>query len=398
LPGVVAFCGAGMSAATPLSLPTTYQFFKSITHGGLHSEHPMTAYTQGGFKKLLAYLFNTRDIAKYDLELLYRYLEWVLKAEKEFLYPTAFLFQTTASGNLQLDPSPKDIDDDLNSRLPLHVGHYNNARVWIERIQEALRRSFNWEYLVRSSKGKEAAEVYSPLIQILVSANKRRALSFGAVTAFTLNWDTSWEAIAVNEMARKRVSKILGISIDDPPFLNGFRQRFDERVYDSTEWSKALMFPGITLIRLHGSILWRRSIETGDVYMSQLSSPEHPRADSGLEQCLIYPGGKTEAVSTHPWDSLLAQFRDVLQQADVLLIIGYSFRDKHINDDILKAMESNKQLRIISANPDDFTILAKADADAKGFFEKVEGTRLRSIVGYWPDTQKEIALELSSST
>jgi SIR2-like domain len=81
--------------------------------------------------------------------------------------------------------------------------------------------------------------------------------------------------------------------------------------------------PGsVRLLKLHGSIDWKRS---GDAVVYE---EVHP-GDRYQPAIIIGAGNKLRHFG--PYLDLYSTFRDSLRQARFLVVIGYSFRDEHIN-------------------------------------------------------------------
>jgi len=117
-------------------------------------------------------------------------------------------------------------------------------------------------------------------------------------------------------------------------------------------------------IKLHGSFNWR---------------------DSDLQQLIITGQSKSQKIKMVGlldwyWDML----KDILKQGTVkLLIIGYGFRDIHLNKLIEQAvLENNLKLYIISPNsPRDTQLLAKKKPISSSIRKRIK--RLFSIRYYW---------------
>jgi hypothetical protein len=124
------------------------------------------------------------------------------------------------------------------------------------------------------------------------------------------------------------------------------------------EWSSSGQFPinqtGISLLKLHGSIDWALRNAT--------PSPESPMPHSQIETAsedevkqmsfrpaLIF-GGKNKLTAAGPFLDLLRAFSAALNSCERLTVIGYSFRDEHINEYIRQWINANPRatIRIIN--------------------------------------------------
>jgi hypothetical protein len=127
------------------------------------------------------------------------------------------------------------------------------------------------------------------------------------------------------------------------------------------EWLKSGTFTlgtsGIQLIKLHGSIDWARDykVETSTDadktgmprYVLTIISPDNIEKE-GYKPAVIF-GQRNKLTTEGPFLELLRVFRTKLFAAERLTVIGYSFRDPHVNEYIWQWMSStnNNQLRII---------------------------------------------------
>jgi hypothetical protein len=160
----------------------------------------------------------------------------------------------------------------------------------------------------------------------------------GYVTIGTLNYDNSIE---------------LAASAGSIPVHTGIQ-----------EWSETghIHAPseGVFLLKLHGSIDWRRDqVAYGaltnrvphDRYYCQEPPVQHPH-DGSFTPALIF-GGPNKLTASGPYLDLLAAFRDELEKADRLTVVGYSFRDDHVNEFISRWINAfdEHQLRIVSPAP-----------------------------------------------
>lgn len=99
----------------------------------------------------------------------------------------------------------------------------------------------------------------------------------------------------------------------------------------------------VQLIKIHGSVDWFR-IASPPIYEGGLKlALEDPivRTDQWPSEgglCMMIAGRDGKERLETPFSALLRRFYLGLQHADILVIIGYSFSDKHINNQIRKFM------------------------------------------------------------
>ena len=117
------------------------------------------------------------------------------------------------------------------------------------------------------------------------------------------------------------------IDISDPPQLEKFRNNF---------WSKGTGLQNFLYMKLHGSYGWKSS-RTGTAMVIG-----HDKAGSIAREPLL------------KW--YLDVFSEVLSTANItLVVVGYGFMDRHINEIIIRAAQTGLQLHVISPmQPKDF--------------------------------------------
>lgn len=170
----------------------------------------------------------------------------------------------------------------------------------------------------------------------------QRKLTNPRVKLFTLNYDTLFEDAA-------RLSNAILIDGFSYTFPRTFSGRFFDYDIVQREGSKLkeednFVQRVLHLHKLHGSINWTRKEDTNEVLMEQ--KPENP--------LMVYPReSKYEDSYEQPFFEMMARFqRNLRQSNDTLLIcIGYSFNDKHINSAIEEALNQNPGFRLAVIDP-----------------------------------------------
>jgi len=114
----------------------------------------------------------------------------------------------------------------------------------------------------------------------------------------------------------------------------------------------------VRLLKLHGSVLWYRTVEGAFYKVLQRVPQEYNTLITGeeLEQLIAYPvTGKPIHVA--PLAYAMNELRNRLEEVSQCIIIGYSMRDQHIQDIFIEVLKRNDKLKLILVNPDPFTIL-----------------------------------------
>ncbi len=106
----------------------------------------------------------------------------------------------------------------------------------------------------------------------------------------------------------------------------------------------------IRLLKLHGSINWawdRSENVEGHLPQEIVAVTDDPAADTRPPAVVFGQRGKLRAQG--PFLSLLAEFESQLAAADQLIVIGYSFRDDHVNEVIRRwtAEDINRNIVVI---------------------------------------------------
>lgn len=124
-----------------------------------------------------------------------------------------------------------------------------------------------------------------------------------------------------------------------------------------SDWSEHGSFdvsgPGLHLLKLHGSIDWHRQDITASenrlpaVAFRQLAPEEVKQHD--LRPAVIF-GNRNKLTAEGPFLDLLRVFQNELMSSNMLTIVGYSFRDPHVNVYISQWLngDSTRVLRIVN--------------------------------------------------
>jgi len=157
------------------------------------------------------------------------------------------------------------------------------------------------------------------------------------IVIFTTNYDR-----AIEEYCSK----------DDNRYfcVDGFKLHHDSArfIWNKGDFSYADAITDKTkvfLFKLHGSLNWKKHTRYGIERTTYERKPTDPNYE---EDFLIYPtlSPKEESNGREPYNAILKKFDDIMKSVDVCIVIGFSFRDDHINE-IFKTFIANGKIFIV---------------------------------------------------
>ncbi|HUW32533.1 MAG TPA: hypothetical protein VM223_13060 [Planctomycetota bacterium] len=150
------------------------------------------------------------------------------------------------------------------------------------------------------------------------------------VTVANLNWDNAIELLASEG----------NVVVDSG--LNGWCETGSFQKQDL----------GITLLKLHGSCSWAYSNERGVMVHEVVQEIDPQALESRETRPAVIFGLRNKLTAAGPFMDMLRAFKDNLSSADRLTIIGYSFRDEHVNVHIAGWLNQHPESRIVVIDPD----------------------------------------------
>ena len=194
-----------------------------------------------------------------------------------------------------------------------------------------------------------------------------RKASEPRVQLFTTNYDTLFEQAA----QEGGYAVIDGFSFTSPRIFSGryfdydIVQRERTRLKDEGSFVSKVFH----LYKMHGSLTWERT-EQGRV--QQVDSTESP--------LIVYPASdKYESSYEQPYFEMMSRFQQALRRENTLLIVlGFGFRDKHIQNVILEAVNQNPSFQLVIVNYNGNETINREEL--KEYFDGSEIKRNVSIV------------------
>jgi hypothetical protein len=147
-----------------------------------------------------------------------------------------------------------------------------------------------------------------------------------AVAVASLNYDTIFDTSATDQ----------GLKID-----YGLTTWNAKKI---VQWSKA----DLRLLKLHGSLNWYAKGE------NILVDP--PEDESSYQKMMIFGGLNAKLNPDGPYLQLRYHFENLLLKTNVLVVIGYSFRDAHMNSVIRRWVSSRRKAKMIIVDPGDLQL------------------------------------------
>ena len=147
---------------------------------------------------------------------------------------------------------------------------------------------------------------------------------------FTLNYDLLLEK-AIEELSLPYFTGFIG---NVKPFFISDSVDDYQGIYVKKSWTK--------LWKLHGSLNFKKTPE-GKIFIENNIGGE-------FENLLVYPSmDKYLSSRKAPFISYLDRFRRyMLENEKVLLVLGYSFSDEHINEIIINGLNNNTRLSVFA--------------------------------------------------
>jgi len=163
-----------------------------------------------------------------------------------------------------------------------------------------------------------------------------RKPSDSRIQVFTTNYDTLFEQ-AANDSGFTIVD---GFSYTQPRVFSGryFDYDFVNRERSRLKNEESFVTKVFHLYKLHGSLTWEKD-KKGRII--QTPKPKDP--------LIIYPASdKYESSYEQPYFEMMSRFQNSLRRENVLLIVvGFGFKDKHIQSAILEAVDQNPNFQLV---------------------------------------------------
>ena len=150
---------------------------------------------------------------------------------------------------------------------------------------------------------------------------------------------------------------------EDWELVNGFRFTTNLQLNDwRNKWGSDTDKPHLYLVKLHGSIAWQR--ESGKIVQTDVTGRR-----TSDDDIMILPTLGPKYYEKSPFRELRDRFKEILSDIDVLVVIGFSYRDPEINGIIKNRLKGGMVVVSVSPEPDQI----KAISDISSESVKIKG-------------------------
>jgi len=223
----------------------------------------------------------------------------------------------------------KDLES-LLSRAKLYLSFKEDAvvEVFVEKIEQMIYEQCNFQLLDKS--------VHLEFVKQLTNRKSKQ----GRLKVFTTNYDTAFEQAG----SEGGYVLIDGFSFTQPRKFNGKYFDYDIVIREGSRIAADENFASnvFHLYKLHGSVNWEKREE------------EVVQVDNPAKALMIYPNNnKYESSYEQPYFEMMSRLQSELRKkgTNTLIVVGFSFADKHIFTMIKEALNHNASLNLIIIEP-----------------------------------------------
>ena len=237
-----------------------------------------------------------------------------------------------------------DLENILQSLTEFHSGPRETTHLFYQQPEQDLGKHQNqFPKLIKSIKNHLRKELEVPSsVDYLISLKGLLHRSH-TVEIFTLNYDSVVETFCEKY---------------DIQCSDGF-----DLYWNPTSFGKD---KSVNLYKLHGSLYWFKT-ENGKLVKIPVKNLDVGNisyySDEGIsDEGMIYPTSIKE-LELDPYSYLRNKFIEKLSYADLLVVVGYSFRDKELVNIVKDKMKANHKLWLLIADLEPETIKQKILSD-----------------------------------
>ncbi len=206
-------------------------------------------------------------------------------------------------------------------------GHAETLKEFEGMLENEIFKNYSWNH----SDDKTIDKIFSAFFNLIKKHGEE-------IIVFTTNYDRSIEEYCSNGSNKLRCI--------DGFYLDQYNNRFLWAKGDYGYMGKNNAGHDVFLYKIHGSLNWKKHTKYGIERTTYERKPEDSNYD---EDFLIYPtlSPKDEAEGKEPYNTILKKFDEKLKSLDICIVIGFSFRDKHVNEKMEDFVNEGKTLIVL---------------------------------------------------
>jgi hypothetical protein len=215
-------------------------------------------------------------------------------------------------------------------------------------LRSTIRHEIIREYRMIDPNAVRSA--YEPLLDLVFSYLDS---AVHCLPIFTTNYDLAIETLSETLYSTYELTEGLEL---DPFSKTAHWNRSEYDLYSPREGRRNLV-----QFKLHGSVDWIRLGKSGRIVRAPAM---YDAMDSDeYQNAIIYPTGD-KAANREPYFSAYEYFSRCCEQAEVLIVIGYSFRDYETLNRLMGAHRRNEELKVVLLAPDAWGLMKVFHPDA----------------------------------
>lgn len=227
-----------------------------------------------------------------------------------------------------------------------HAGHTVWVESQIEHLQKFILKKCTAPF---SARNGAVVELYKTFYRKLIFRDR----NLPKPNIFTTNYDVFSEK-AMDSLGVHYSNGFSGV-IDRYFNPSVFDYAFSENLnVNDNKWQVIDHY--IFLYKLHGSINWVYEPTEGQLYgVKEIQDVSYQRLSS-LKNIMIYPSPSKQSTSlSSPYTDMFREFKYKLsKQNNVLVVVGYSFNDEHVNNLIYQALAKPTFRLVVLGDPDNY--------------------------------------------
>ena len=257
---------------------------------------------------------------------------------------------------LRLDPDLNDIEkvyDCINYMID--VGKHN-SRYIVNRMEYRMGNvRMNYQQIVSAFKTTKSIIRNVLLTSFSIEPEKIpeiKAMYDGIWSIIQGNGSNAFQIITTNyDQVIERYCD------EDWELVNGFHLAPNlQPNYWNNKWHPSTDKQSLHLVKLHGSIAWQKD-------GGRIRQADVPGIRNSNDDIMILPTLGSKDYKKPPFYELRERFEKILNDIEVLVIIGFSYRDPEINEMINKRMR--KGMIVISISPEPNQVREISERDGK---------------------------------